>query len=406
MNTADLDDYRWLTSIDAEPWLTAAPAAGKSLAAQLTQLRSELSPVRAHLVLEQLELREKARAKFSAAAQMFFAARALEQATDEIVGRYKASRFAAGSTVFDLCCGIGGDLLPLADRGPAVGYDLDGVLCLLAAANLRVVIGAADAASSVVQSDVEALDMSQCVAWHIDPDRRPGGRRTTQVALYQPDNAAIDRLLDVNGSAAIKLAPAAEPPPHWSERAELEWISRARQCRQLVAWFGNLTGEPGQRCATVLRGSEQAPRRVVGTPGMYVPAAERIAEYLFEPDAAVLAAQLEGSLAAEHALEAIAPGAVYFTGPNAIHDAALDCFAVREVMPYRIKPLKSLLRARGIGTLEIKKRGVDVDPGELRKQLALSGDEQATLIIARIDKRVVAILADRVSASEADTATS
>ena len=47
--------------------------------------------------------------------------------------------------------------------------------------------------------------------------------------------------------------------------------------------------------------------------------------------------------------------------------------------------------------LEIKKRGVDVDPAQFRRKLELRGDAEATLILTRIGAKRVAILADRVS---------
>jgi hypothetical protein len=61
-----------------------------------------------------------------------------------------------------------------------------------------------------------------------------------------------------------------------------------------------------------------------------------------------------------------------------------------------VKGLTKALRQRGIGRLEIKKRGVDVDPAALRTRLKLSGSESATLFLTRIGARRVAILADRV----------
>ena len=44
----------------------------------------------------------------------FFTPVGWEQATDELIAAYKASRFPADGPVADLCCGIGGDLLVLA----------------------------------------------------------------------------------------------------------------------------------------------------------------------------------------------------------------------------------------------------------------------------------------------------
>jgi hypothetical protein len=42
------------------------------------------------------------------------------------------------------------------------------------------------------------------------------------------------------------------------------------------------------------------------------------------------------------------------------------------------------LRERGIGVLEIKKRGSDVSPEVLRKEMALKGENAATLIVTRV----------------------
>ena len=48
------------------------------------------------------------------------------------------------------------------------------------------------------------------------------------------------------------------------------------------------------------------------------------------------------------------------------------------------KQLKAALRERGVGRLTIKKRGVDVVPETLRKRLALSGDNEATIVMTRV----------------------
>jgi hypothetical protein len=391
-NIGQLCDVEWLVSEAATHWLELAAGFGQSLAAQVAQLRRQLSPERTHLVLEQVVLRERARVKFSAAERMFFTPRGLEQATDEMVARYKGGRFAANARIFDLCTGIGGDLIALAHRGEAVGFDRDPIVATIAAANASL-----DGRMTPVRlSDVGSLDMTQCDAWHIDPDRRPGGRRTTLVDLHEPGPDAIERLLGLNPHAAIKLAPAAQLPASWGERAELEWISRGRECRQLVAWFGGLAGQAGRRRATILGATSREARTIVGMPEVELPLAEDIKRYLFEPDAAVLAAKLSGALAAEHDLAGLAPGLAYWTGDRAIADPALACFEVQETLPFRTKPLKALLRARDIGQLEIKKRGVDLDPAELRRQLDLSGLASATLLIARIAKRETAILAQRI----------
>ena len=63
-----------------------------------------------------------------------------------------------------------------------------------------------------------------------------------------------------------------------------------------------------------------------------------------------------------------------------------------EHLHYREKQLKAALRERGIGRLTIKKRGVDVAPDALRKRLALSGDEEATVVLTRVGGHGAALL--------------
>ncbi len=449
MNEPQLDDYRWLISPDAEPWLAEAATASGSLVAMTSRLRRSLSAAQTHLVLEQVTLRRRAREKFAVADRMFFTPRGLEQATDQHVARYKAARFPKGAAVADLCCGIGGDLLALAASGPAIGVDRDPVMGVLAQANCaawqtegsspphpqplshagrgesggaaspsespthsplspggRGVGGEGDttpkkvtATTNVLTSDVEAFDICTVAAWHIDPDRRPQGRRTTRVELHEPGPEAIDRLRTVRPDGAVKLAPAAILPEEWSQAAEQEWISRAGECRQLVCWFGGLAGAPGQRRATIVDSHGQAARTIIGDEAqsdVEPPLGYNLGHHLYEPDAAVLAAHLTAVLAEEHNLTAITPGVAYLTTDQQILDPALATFTIREVFPFDVRKLRAALAERKTGRLEIKKRGVECEPEKLRRELKLRGDEQATLILMPIAGRPVAILADRL----------
>jgi hypothetical protein len=63
------------------------------------------------------------------------------------------------------------------------------------------------------------------------------------------------------------------------------------------------------------------------------------------------------------------------------------------------KHLREAIRVRAIGSLEVKKRGVKIDPEEVRKQIHPRGDNQATLIITPLKKKIVAILAQRIGSA-------
>ena len=119
---------------------------------------------------------------------------------------------------------------------------------------------------------------------------------------------------------------------------------------------------------------------------------------MFDLDPAVTAARLTGALAAEHNLAALAAGPTYLTGPTAIDDAALACFEVDEILTLEIRKLAHHLRTLGVGQLEIKKRGIDIDPEKLRRDLKLRGPNAATLLITQIAGKPTAILAHRIAA--------
>jgi len=399
--SATLDDYRWLIGPGAAGWLSAGEE-DVPLHSLVAKLRRELSPVRCHLVAEQIELRRRAAAKFPHADRMFFTRIGLEQATDHWVARYKASRFATGSTIIDLCCGIGGDLAALASRGPAIGVDRSPIAGLLAETNLQALVHRGKRTSrETVCADVRdsLARAAESDAWHIDPGRRAAGKRTTRITDCGPDFDVLESLRGTRPNGAIKLAPAAEVPASWQAECELEWISRDGECRQLVVWSGAPATSTGLHKATLVDSSETAARAIhsiVGRPSD-PPAASRMGRYLFEPDAAVLAAKLQGHLAAEHKLAAIAPGIAYLTADHLANEPGLSAFEVKEVMPFQLRRIKAWLREGSIGRVEVKKRGVRHDPAALERQLRAAGDRRATLVVTKYAGKEVAILCRRLS---------
>ncbi|MHB8970980.1 MAG: THUMP-like domain-containing protein [Pirellulaceae bacterium] len=393
--TGPLDDYRWLISEDAALWLTRLAECTDPSVAQVRQLRQALTAERTRLVLEQSELRRRAVVKFESAARMFFTRAGLEQATDQWIARQKARRFPTGRAVADLCCGLGGDLFGLAAQSQATGVDLNPLHTLLAEANTRVL--GLDACV-LETADAAQWPLEQCQAWHMDPDRRPQGQRTAQLAASEPSLDTIRRLLNVHPQAALKLAPAADLPADWQAAAERQWIGSGRECRQQVAWFGMLAEHPGKRSAIVvdrhgqvsplLVGQEEAPGRIATT----------VARFVYEPHACVVAARLTHTLASQFGLDAIDPQVAYLTGDLPIADLRLSTFEVQDVLPFDLRRLRKIVRERRVGKLEVKKRGVAVDPAAVQRQLRGPGDEEAVLLLTPHAGCVRAILARRVAA--------
>lgn len=401
LTPGDLRDYHWLTSDAALPYFARCAEHTGELTRLVASLRKDLSAERAHLVIEQVELRKRAQEKFSRANEMFFTRKGLEQATDEAIAWYKAGRFALRyAPVLDICCGIGGDLCAIGARVcedenhyppycPAIGVDRDPIVANLASENYRRLTGR--------ETRVETWDVSEVhtyghEGWHVDPDRRNEGQRHTKLEFLAPSPSLIEDWKLECGNGAIKLAPATEVPESWAETGMREWISSRGECRQQMLWFW---GEhSGLRTATVLSASE--PRTVVEDSAAKLNPASNVGRYLYEPDPAVLAAGITSSLATEHGLQAITPEGGYLTGEQRIDDTALAGFEITDILPFDTKQLKTLVRERGIGQLEVKKRGVPDTPELIRKRLSPSGNKAATLIVTRFEGRVMALLAKRL----------
>jgi len=394
----NIENFRWLVSPDARPWLDMITASERSLVALSQSLRKEIGVTRTHMVVALVELRRRAKKKFSQAERMFFTRQLLEQATDEAIANYKASRFPANQSIADLCCGIGGDLLGLAGRGGVTAVDRDPVAVLLAEANCQAT-GKSDA--QFVVADASEHQVDAYAGWHLDPDRRSAGRRTTKVEYQDPEPGAVDKLRMSNPQAAIKLAPAAAAPVGWAEDSELEWIGSRGECRQQVAWFGDLTRKPGQRSATVLSAGSK-PCTILGDPAVDPPLAPELGRYVFEPHAAVLAARLNGALANQHDLWVPSPRIAYLTGDDPVASPALSCFEVADVLPFDVKTVRAAVRERGIGNLEVKQRGLRISPEDVIAKIRAKGDDSATLILMRIDKKVRAVLTRRVKVKDSD----
>lgn len=414
---AEFSDYSWLVGGAAATWLARLAGDPRRELQQLAALRRDLSAERSRLLVDQAALRRRAVAKFGVFAEkMFFTRVHLEQSTDLQLARYKAARFSAiaaeAPLVGDYCCGLGGDLIALAQIGPVIGWDRSPTARLLAEANLRAVVPEAlGRTARVREADVENLTPAAREAWHLDPDRRPAGRRTSRVELYAPGPELVDRWLNAHPHGAVKLAPAAEAPAGWTERGELEWISAHGECRQLVAWFGALATVPGQRRATLIKTCDDwtmlpGATTLTGLRNGTCVAVDAPGQFLFDPDPAVLAAGLLGALAERHHLHTLGAGGAYLTGDLPVADPLMSTFAVLDCLPLRVGEVARHLAARRIGRLEIKKRGVATDPEMLRRRLKLRGSGEATLILTRIDRREVAIVAQRMPGATAPATSS
>lgn len=178
------------------------------------------------------------------------------------------------------------------------------------------------------------------------------------------------------------------------DTAEAQWISVDGQVVENGLWFGSLARDGIRRAALVISGNTSHELTAAGDSDD----AElgELGEYLYEPDGAVIRARLIGDLARSLDARMISAQIAYISSDELTLTPFAGAFRVIEQLPTDESKLKKELRTRGIGTLEIKKRGVDIDPAILRRRLSLKGANSATLFLTRIAGRHVALLAERI----------
>lgn len=412
---------RWLASPAGRRTVAEAAevAARTDPVAAPTVLRRrhpDLDPDLATAALAQVDLRDRAAARFGAdAAAMVFTRAGLEQATRRSVADYRAAYLRVRSddrvrTVADLCCGLGGDLVALARAGfGATGVDRDPVAVAAARANLA----ALGLAGSVAAGDVTEVDLGRFDAVVADPARRSGRGRETDPASFSPDWDWVRALLTGPGRRACVTTTPALPHRMVPAGCEAEWIGDGDEVVEAALWSPALGSGGVRRRATLLpTGSGRlghAPLTVTDAdlpdrlPRVRDP---RPGDVLVEPHGAVVRAGLVGVVAdrLSGALPATGIAYVLTENPSAASLSAVDglatAFTVTEVLPMRDRPLRARLAELGVGRLEILKRGVDVRPEAIRLRLIgarPAGTASATLVLTRTATGAAALLVARLA---------
>lgn len=317
------------------------------------------------------------------AARMYFTHDALEQATRGRVAAHRARRLVASGVeaVVDLGCGIGSDLLALAAAGLRVrGVELDPVRAAVARANLA----ALGLPGTVETGDATLVEPHADEVVFLDPARRGARGRVLDPDQMSPPWDVVTRHLQ--GRAVVKAMPGLPHrlvPPD----VEAEWVSDDGDLVEACLWGPGLAQAP-RRATALPAGAELTGR---GEPGHVGDAGG----WLHEPDDAVIRAGLVGELAERMGGHLLDERIAYVTTDAASPDPLARSFRVVAELPFREKQLRAALVERDVGTLTVKKRGVDVVPEQLVKRLRLTGSVTATIVLARIDAGARAFLVER-----------
>lgn len=389
--------------------------------ALITQLRKTHTPEQAGAALELARLRKSAVTKFGEnAARMYFTRDALEQASDPLIRRYRASQIEGGGTIYDLCCGIGADALAFAQNMPEaqiIGIDLDPLrveMARLNAAslglnNVRFEVG--DVREIPPQPEIEKSPLH---VWRraentqysgvrlifFDPARRDSnGKRIYDVERYIPPLALVKTWAETGTPIMVKLSPGVELAQltayieNYGGGGQVEFISVNGDLKEAVLHLNKPTKIAYPYSATLL-GVSAFPLhwRRTSAPEL------RLSEprgWLIEPDPAIIRAGLVRDVAEVIDGAQLDESIAYLTTDSPPDLPWVRAWQILDWMPFNLKKLRATLRERGVSHLTVKKRGSPIEPEALIAQLKLKNSgasESRTLVLTQLNGQPIVII--------------
>jgi SAM-dependent methyltransferase len=348
-------------------------------------------------LLEQRGLRATGLRKQSRAAEMLFTPLGMQQMTTEALALYKATRIPEGvKTVADLCCGPGGDSLHLPAELAVVGVDRDMETLRAYLHNMRLFRPAHSV--SGVCADVTRFE-ARVDGIFLDPARRTLAETRSRAteerdfdAEPEPGWNALAALIRKFGNAVLKLGPGARLPEELEE-GEREYLGLRDECLELTVRTGAF-GRPGWVRAVELPSGAFVEAPAVDLNDTFGNVEEPGA-WFYEPVKSVVRAHLFGVVAERHGLWQLDGRTAYLSGASRVESPLLKRYRVLKILPVDERALRAELTADEIGTLEIKKRGMDIVPEEWRKRLKPRGPGAATLVFTRLQGKPAVLRVER-----------
>lgn len=362
--------------------------AGTDPVAGLSRLRAEVGADLAGPAWGTARQRLRARAAFGEDAErLLFTGDTLEQAGRPELADRRAARLLAGGadSVADLGCAAGTDTIALARAGARVlAVDVDPVARELAAANVAA-LGLADDVWVVDGDAVELVaaarggEVAGCGAAVLDPARRAGGRRLLDPDRWSPPWSTVAALLEKVPTSVVKVAPGLDHD-RVPAGVEAEWVSVGGSIVEAALW-GPAVAATWRR-ATVVRDGVVTELTADADPGHAD--AGPVRGWLHEPDPAVIRSGLVSLVATDLDGTLVDPTIAYLTSDAPADSPWVSSYRVDEVLPFNLKKLRALLRARGVGRVVVKKRGSPIEPEALARQLRTDARGTATVVVTRV----------------------
>ncbi len=400
---------------DLQEWLLVH---GRKLLSQPPADWKYLTRPQLSMLEQQAALRVRSRHRFPEPEQWLWSDRSLAQASDWLSACFKASLFPRRAEVLDGCCGAGADAVALAARGAVCAIDNDPWMTALAVNN-------ADAQGLSLATRTTNLDSSAIGAaqWlHVDPDRRPGNRKTLIADQFSPPLQDVLHLANRTRGYAIKLAPSTLfdlDLTHWiAEHCVRVWLGGHCECRQQLL-IGNevqdnlarnlglpeavsqrhaiaiLLTDGSDRLATALEPSNHycfaAPAQCES-----VSLEADVDQFIFDLHPTLHVSGLALAWAHQQNLYPISGQHGYYTGSQSVPGPWAQSFQVMDVIAWDDRKIRKWLRQNQVGQVEVKCRMVTMNANDFQRRYSKPEGRPVTLLVTRIGDRVRAIAAERL----------
>ncbi len=343
--------------------------------------------------LQQIEGRQIARAKLPTFANtdniVYPVKLSMEQCSSEKTALYKQSVAGDGATMIDLTSGFGIDFYFISRNFKNAEYvERNAELCKIASHNFKSL-----GATNVTATNADGIELINASTSHydlifLDPARRDkNGKKTVEIKDCEPDVVAMkETLLSKCDRLMLKLSPMLDIKSAMRDLGcveEVHVVAVDNECKELL-FICKKDAEFKKIVAANIKADgttellESAATSPTGCSAYSTPLA-----YLYEPNVAILKANIYDSLATEK-IKKIAPFSHLFTSDELCDDFPGRRFQVEKISSMNKKELKENLA--NITRANITCRNFPLQADELRKKLGIK-DGGDKYIIATTDEK-------------------
>lgn len=290
---------------------------------------------------------------------------ALEQASNSLISLYKASEID-DPVVYDLCCGIGGDSLFLNDSIEVHGVDLDQQR--LAAFKYNQNLLRPESSIQISQADINSLEPKAGV-FLLDPDRRHSDSKNNWgLKQLSPSIEEINLIVNKFRHGLIKLSPATDTTLFEFSFSK-EFIGFPKSVNELSLKIGKF--QEDYTLTTQIQPFYQTKHldSEINILRSSIKTSNILKAFIIEPNALSLASKVYWKILASTDCSVLNPNIPYFNSDSMVVHPFMTNFIVLDELKFKIKKLSSYISSHEYTQVEVKKRGVLVDPNELQKNL-------------------------------------